>query len=76
MDNDLQKLEADLAALKPARLNEELLERLCVAAGDEPAAIDDSLRALEASLGSLQPAGLSDELTERLMLEVGRVPFP
>jgi hypothetical protein len=76
MESDLQQLEAQLQGLRPAVLNDALLNRLTGAVAGTLNATDTALRPVEAATSRLQPASLSDALVERLAEVVEKVPFP
>ncbi|MEP4076377.1 hypothetical protein [Haloferula sp.] len=76
MDSDLQKLEAQLQELRPAALDDALLDRLGGAIAGTLEEADADLRSVEAATSKLQPAALSESLTENLTSVVDRVPYP
>jgi hypothetical protein len=76
MDSDLQEFEAQLKGLRPAALDDVLLDRLTAAISGTQELTDVGLRPVEAASSKLVPAGLSDSLTERLAGVVDQVPFP
>lgn len=76
MDTALQKLEAQLQDLRPASLNDALLDRLTRAVASNLQQTDTALRPIEAATSKLKPATLNDALTERLAEVVEVVPFP
>ncbi|MFC7337017.1 hypothetical protein ACFQY0_07505 [Haloferula chungangensis] len=76
MESDLQELEAQLQDMRPAALNDALLDRFTGAVAGTLQETEMACRPVEAATSKLQPAGLSDELTERLAGVVNQVPFP
>lgn len=75
MDSDLQRLEDELKALVPQRLDPALLEYLAVSMGDEAVALDDSLASVEARLSRSKPSRLSAALSEKFAAPLERIPF-
>lgn len=66
MSPDLQELEAQLAALRPAALDRGLLARLAASATDDLTALPPAAAELEASLRRFRPAPLPAALTAAL----------
>lgn len=76
MESDLQELEVQLQDLRPAALNDALLDRLTGAVAGTLQLTETELRPIEAATSKLEPAGLSESLVERLAGVVDQVPFP
>jgi hypothetical protein len=76
MESELQELEKQLQGLRPASLNDALLDRLTGAIAGTLKVTDPALRPIEAAASKLQPVALNDALTQRLVEVVEMVPFP
>ena len=76
MESDLQKLEAQLQAMRPVGLNDALLDRLTGAVAGTLESTDTEYRPVEAATSKLAPVALSDDLMDRLTKVVDQVPFP
>ncbi|MEM1084629.1 MAG: hypothetical protein AAGI48_11010 [Verrucomicrobiota bacterium] len=76
MEPELQQLESRLRDLRPAELDEALLDRLARAADESLQGVDAMHRPVEASAARLQPAEMSESLMARLEGVVKDVPFP
>lgn len=75
MDPDLQKLEAELAAIRPAGLDRRLLDRLQAAVSGELVRDDAPRSSPESELADIRPAAVPAALVESFMARVGDLPF-
>ncbi|MGB6223345.1 hypothetical protein [Haloferula sp.] len=76
MESELQELEAQLQGIRPAALDDALLDRLTGAVAGTLQQVDGGLRSVEAAATRVEPAALSSDLTARLEKVVQGVPFP
>lgn len=76
MESELQELESRLQDLRPADLDEALLDRLVMAASGSLEDVEPAHRTVEAATARLEPAAMSESLTARLEEVVKDVPFP
>ncbi|MBB5353338.1 hypothetical protein HNR46_003594 [Haloferula luteola] len=75
MDSEFQRLEDQLKALVPAKLDSALLDGLAAALGDPSALAGDEVAQLEARLGRMNPRPPSAALFEKLAAPLERTPF-
>lgn len=76
MESELQELEAQLQGIRPAALDDALLDRLTGAVTGSLQEMDGGLRSVEAAATRVEPVALSADLTARLEKVVQGVPFP
>lgn len=76
MESELQKLEAQLQGIRPAALDDALLDRLTGAVTGTLQHVDGGLRSVEAAAARVEPAALNADLTARLEKIVGGLAFP
>lgn len=76
MEQEIQKLEAELAALRPAALDGNLSDRLARAMEGRLTGLDPEQQHLERRLAVLEPARLKGATMAALLARVERLPFP
>lgn len=76
MQPEIQKLEAELAALQPAALDAGLADRLVRAVEGHAGELAPEQRATEGELGSLTPAAPRESTMAALMTVLEKLPFP
>lgn len=76
MNDEIQKLQADLEGLQPAALDPALLDRLEMAVQGELEQLDPHLKTTESLLAAQQAAKIPAELAERLGEVTRKTAFP
>lgn len=76
MNDDIQKLQADLRGLQPPVLDPAFLDRLEMAVHGELDQLGPELKATEQLLAAQQPAGVPEEFAGQLVAVARKTPFP